>query len=808
MACVREPPLPGTDLIGITSIANESLLFIGSLYTSGKGLAPAKTDIKRDNNGDLFGRMEMRTEWEGKGFKGNLNATYEEGILAIRGALKYDSPRVKGELNVLATEETRAWQAIQAQLADIQPGGGKGGGTPAPGGVPAAGGATAPAVGATGGGESQLALTGWGVLNLVVTDKILADAAFVVDPDGWLTVRGTIRSPHKITLMDAKPLEEKTLIDEEYKEMVYVFWAAGVRPRASVKLTASAVFGPLNLYDITLTGAYSTRPGAGSEIEINAKINLSASANAVLTATGGLDARLGTKYKYLGVSIATVELKIRTEAEGLGVVEAKPSIKRQTKGAGAGDDVPKYVIGGELFIGIGLDLKLAGDLVFEAAGVKIHEIHLGDKVYPIAGFGVTSDLSYTLGSDEPPVVKYKEGQFEAGRFIRQIVQEKRPKDAVTKSGLKEDGKEIGHEVESADIPPEPSHAAKTQVIQFSMGGNPHSLYLTLAGPGEPVKLEMASKRESVKTKINKEQTELNDAQSDLWIDEATRDKLKRRQVDLAQALQDTTQLEQAAARLGSEPEATQMDVPGLQDLGEEFQIYGERYHVSDLPAPTSGQAPPSTQPGTAAGTDQEAEDIMSSWPGLKKDQDVIDQVRRILNTGSLLQGQFRTIMDKAKINGAAGKRFLGYLEQLAVRKFSGINVVFSDLEIGGNKFSGAAFMLRYIDENGLWGSVTEFEATRDDRRIDAIIRRTQYEFKSWGEFRANTFMEQIGKDYERTGLRGVRWVLQKRELGDKGAIIQLMKEALNDKDLRKKYGISLADSKAIIDELDRIVIVH
>ena len=805
---------PGTYLTGVAALINEAFLFKGILHTSGKGLAPSDTEIKRDKTGDLFGRMDMSTEWESKSFAGKLNATYEDGILEVRGTLKYHSPRVNGELNVLATEEDRAWQAVQTQLAAIQSGG-AGGGAPAHGaprssGTPTAGSVAAP-VGTTG-GRSPLALTGWGVLKLVVTDKINADAAFVVDPDGYLTLRGTIRSPHQITLMDAKPTEEKTFFDKDYSEMEYVWWAVGVRAQAHVKLTASGVFGPLTLYDITITGVYSTRPEAGSELEISSKLNLSASAKARLEAGGELAARLGTKYSYLGVNAASVALNIATEAEVRGVVEAQPTIKRQTKGAGSGADAPKYTLGGELFIGGKIDLKLTGDLVFTAAGEEIHAIHLGDKVYPIAGFGLTSHVSYTIGSDETPKVSYKTGEFEPLRFIRHIVKEKRPKDTDDKvaGGFKEGGKEKGHVVESADIPPEPPHPAKTQVIDFSMAGRQHSLFITLAGPHDPVQLEMSSKRGPLRPKIYKAEMDLIGAKYDPETDEPAKKKIDRRLEDLTQAFNDAARLEQAASKLGAEPEATQMDVPGLRDLGDELQNYGERYHVTDLAEPTVGQAQPtsSPQPGAGTGTDLEAEEVMSSWPGLKKDQHVIDQVRLILNTGSLPKDQFRTIMDKAKVNGAAGKRFLGYLEQLAVRKFSGITVVFSDLEIGGNKFAGAAFMLRYIDENDLWGAVTEFEAARDDRRIDAIIRRTQFEFKSWGEFRAGTFMDQVGKDYQRTGLKGVRWVLQKRELGDKDAIIQLMKDALNDKELRKKYGITRAESMAIMDELDRIVIVY
>jgi hypothetical protein len=817
----------GTSIIAGVSIFDETFTFYGKLFTSGQGLVSADTEIKRDKTGSLFGSLEMHSTWEAKGFTGTLKATYEEGVLEIRGSLTYASPRIQGELNVIATEESRAWKAIEGPLAEAIEGpkplpGAK---ATTPGG---GGGATS---GAPAGGKERLALSGWGVLKFIVTEKINTETAFVVDPDGYITLRGTIRAPHKITLMDVKKTEEKTFFDDKYREMVYVKPAVGIRGQLHVKLTGKAEFGPLTLHDITLTGLYSTNPKIGSQIQISAKLNLSGSATGTLALDGQVALRLGSKYDYLGANPGSVNLTTSAEATVRGVVEAEPTIKRETKaaaapGKGTGapakgadapdkgadppDKIPRYTIGGELFIGGEIDLKFSGKVILTAAGIDFWEIDLGSKVFPIAGFGLTSKVAYTLGSEEMPAVEINKGGFEPHRFIRQIIKNDRPKDTEdpAKGGFKEDGKQKGHTIPSDTVPDAPKQEPKTQVVQFTMDGIPHTLFLTLGGPGDPVSLEMATKRGPVRGKISKEQVDLTTARTSPDIDDAQKGKIDRRITDLKQADRDAEKVLQAAAKLGAEPSGSQMDVQGLAPLGDELSQYGDRHDVKDLGEPAPGQPPGPAQPSVGTGTDTEAEDVMSSWPGLKKDQQVIAKVRVILNTGSLLQSQFRQIMDKAKLNGAAGTRMLDYLEQLAGRKISGYKVVLGDLEIGGNKFSGAFFMLEYIDGEGKWGNVTAFESSAEDRRIDATIVNTDYEFKNWGEFRPGTFVEQVAKDYERTGLKGVRWVFKRRELGDKAAIKQQMEDALNDRALASKHGISRRKAQLIIDELDRVLIVY
>jgi hypothetical protein len=587
----------GTYLIGSVAIIDEAFAFAGTLHTSGKGLVPADTEIRRDKAGDLIGRLGVSTDWEAKGFKGKLALTYEDGVLEIRGSLKYDSPRVKGEVNVLATEESRAWQAIQSQLAAVQEGPKSlGGAKPASSGqtaAPVAGtGAALGAAGAPGNVEDGLAITGWGVLKLTVTDKIDADAAFVVDPDGYLTVRGTIRAPHKITLMDAKPTEEEVFFDKDYSDMEYVGPAVGIRAKVHIIFTGKAEYGPLTLHDITITGLYSTRPDVGKELQISAKLNLSGSATAGLTVSGELALRLGTKYKYLGANPVAWSLNTAAVGQVRGVVEAEPTIK-VSKG-GSKDDVPKYTIGGELFIGGEADITLTGNHVFTVAGKEFHKIELDKKVFPIAGFGLTTKLAYTIGSDEMPDVTIKQGNFEPSRFIRQAIRGERAKGTQVEGGFKEGGKEKGHVIPSDVIPEAPQQQPKTQVIQFTMDGSQHSLYLTLGGPGDPVLLEMASPRprRPVKIKILKAKNDLRDARSGPDTDDLAKKKIDRRVADLEQAEGDASRVEQAAAKLGAEPAATQLDVPGLKELGGELQDYGERYHVTDLEEPAPLVVPP------------------------------------------------------------------------------------------------------------------------------------------------------------------------------------------------------------------------
>ncbi len=97
-------------------------------------------------------------------------------------------------------------------------------------------------------------------LKLIVTDKIEADAAFVVEPEGYLTVRGTIRSPAQ-----DHPNGRKTHRTKNFSSMKLfatcsdVMWRSpGHKGKVHIKFTGKAVFGPLTLHDITITGLYST----------------------------------------------------------------------------------------------------------------------------------------------------------------------------------------------------------------------------------------------------------------------------------------------------------------------------------------------------------------------------------------------------------------------------------------------------------------------------------------------------------------------------------------------------------------------
>jgi hypothetical protein len=242
-----------------------------------------------------------------------------------------------------------------------------------------------------------------------------------------------------------------------------------------------------------------------------------------------------------------------------------------------------------------------------------------------------------------PDVTIKKGNFEPYRFIRQAVRGERAKQTGTQveGGFKEGGKEKGHVIPSDVIPEAPPQQPKTQVIQFTMDGSQHSLYLTLGGPGDPILLEMASDspRRPVKIKILKAKNDLRDARSKPDTDDLAKKKIDRRVADLEQAEDDASRVEQAAAKLGAEPAATQLDVPGLKELGGELRDYGERYHVTDLeePAP-GGPAPVPPQPKPVPEDDEDPQQGVRD--ALKQAKEKIFANQAEINEHAKKRGEF------------------------------------------------------------------------------------------------------------------------------------------------------------------------
>src|SRR5262249_9180356 len=135
--------------------------------------------LARAPNGLLTGRepIQISHVWKGHGFEGGVEASFVDGSFEVLGTLKFaypaTTPRLRGQVNVLVTTVERAWEAASRH-------------DPAPmithGMAPSG----------RGGGW---AMTGWGTLDLTITKNLVASATFLVDPDGYVTAKGTLRMP-------------------------------------------------------------------------------------------------------------------------------------------------------------------------------------------------------------------------------------------------------------------------------------------------------------------------------------------------------------------------------------------------------------------------------------------------------------------------------------------------------------------------------------------------------------------------------------------------------------------------------------
>jgi hypothetical protein len=176
--------------------------------------------------------------------------------------------------------------------------------------------------------------------------------------------------------------------------------------------------------------------------------------------------------------------------------------------------------------------------------------------------------------------------------------------------------------------------------------------------------------------------------------------------------------------------------------------------------------------------------------------------------------QVGQIMDQTQAAGIKAERMLGYLEQvseLAARGVPGTKQVLGDLAKGSGWFHGAEWVLRYLENQGLWGQVQKLEALSEagGRRWDADIGGGLYQFKNWGAFLDATFLKQILEDFAQTGgfrRRTVRWVFEPR-LGPKEAVVKRARQSINDAFANNRTGFSPEVVKVLLDNLDAIIVV-
>lgn len=201
-------------------------------------------------------------------------------------------------------------------------------------------------------------------------------------------------------------------------------------------------------------------------------------------------------------------------------------------------------------------------------------------------------------------------------------------------------------------------------------------------------------------------------------------------------------------------------------------------------------------------------------------QGSVVKVTRILQSGHVDVATLSRIMDNAHARGLRGRaavRILEHVEMLVTTRRPGYRDVLADLVRGYNFFTGAEFVLRYLDDNNLWGNVTRFEiaSTRGGRRWDAEITGTLIQFKSWSVFLSDSFLRQFAQDYQLTGgspQRALRWIFDRR-LGTQSEIEAMAVDAIRAASERSPPREGYGDPDVVQGMIDAIesgnlILVH
>ncbi|HEX5745269.1 MAG TPA: hypothetical protein VFZ09_03435 [Archangium sp.] len=348
---------------------------------------------------------------------GGADARLNQGVLDIQGTASYAGDRLKGSITLLATDAATA--------RDITTKDPQAGGLPTPGGEgapSAAPGAASPGAAGAQAKPGPRAFCGWGELDFSLTEWLTGKAKVVVGSTGEATVRGEIAPPKEIILFEQKEWT-KSLLKLEARAAYGLPVVGNVFVFANVGLEALATIGPGKLYNIKLSGQYSTDKRVDKELNLQATLNISAFAGLRLRAEGGVGVEL------LGHDIkAGVGVWALTGVRGY--VEATPIIGYRQKAGAAGE----FYIQGHMELAAQPFLGLGGDLFFEVDSPWWSPLPddkwtwpLGSLEYPLPGeFGIGADVEHVLGSKQWPAVKFTEVEFDGGKFMSDLLSQSVP----------------------------------------------------------------------------------------------------------------------------------------------------------------------------------------------------------------------------------------------------------------------------------------------------------------------------------------------------------------------------------------------
>ncbi len=589
-------------LAGAFVLLNKSYSWSGNLLINVNGIEKSEMPLERDTQSRLSGILpdiQLNEKWNTNNITASLHASYISGLLEIRGKASYEpkeedeketgkgSRIKKAEITLLVTSEEKAWEEVRQQLPSQDEEGGN----------------YLPALYESG---DRLTMVGWGSLDIVLIrdkegeDYITGQAGLVLDPEGHITVIGTIRLEPRYELMKAKDIEDwKPVSPKMTRKFGPIriapsdFFPGGVDITGSGGLYYKYILGPVTLYDITIQGLYSTNPKIHKELSVSARLNLSAELNGKVIISGKVAARFGTRFPYLGFDVSAVELVVSGEASlpGYFDIASTLGIREQTEeGAKISRHYIKGIIelAGELSLGLEAKLKLEvlyGDIVDKTISGK----------WPVANAGVSIDFDYNIGDELSKeklgeMANFKKTGFDRAKFVKGVLKEKMPKKTGdVRGGFKdEQGEKIGEVSDQPISIPERSITPEKVKDDFNMEGVWHYLEMEVGAPGQPVVLKMAT---SPKELANRIRTHRDKTVLLLRItqDEGERKHFSQMIEDLGRLQKDATALIHRAQRLGLDPDQPdKTSFPGLKALGDQISLFGKRYNLTDLGSPVSG----------------------------------------------------------------------------------------------------------------------------------------------------------------------------------------------------------------------------
>jgi hypothetical protein len=688
---------------------------------------------------------------------GEIIGTFAGGKPDVRGTLSYSrsKPKVSGTVTVLVTTFDIAKENVRDQL-----------------------GPDAPALIEPAAPDDRLAITGWGHLDFVFNEWLTGNADVIVHPEGYVTAKGEIVPTVVIPILKKREAEDKPLFSGSISKALPGLDAvvADISLKGSLDITGYASFGPGTLHDLRVAGLFSTHPGIVNTFELSGIMSVPAIAGIKAVAKGGIVAQVWFGKKW---EVARVGLTIHGDLALQLYAEAAAAAGRRK-----GDDgQPEYFLKGSIHGGAGLKLDLHMWLSGEVAFWSKH-IELYNRTFTIADGSATIEFDYVIGGkkkkDEDALkLSVALGKFDADKFAEAVLRGETVEEKKYKGRQEADGSlttqpnpDAPAPVQPPDptkpmLPGAPTGVSKTLSEPFTMDGAPHTLKLTLS---DPPGLTMQTVLEPLLKKIDR-------ARKDLKKDTSVGDAEKATRLAALNKIEASANgVQAAAARVAKNPAYITPDIPGFDDLAKLIGAYGDAYDVTDLALALEKVIVDPSKPET----------VLHKFPGLAANELVVRQVARIIAAGVEATVLRKVVENVRPVKDDNVVELLGLIEKMINSGATNWDKVITDLRIGGNKFKGAIFVIRYIDSKLGWTDVG-FELTSDPlntsgRRWDAWVSGMLYQFKSWyswPDVADRTFLRQILEDYHNTRVgeeMGLRWVFETSLTKDQ--IVKKMKDAL------------------------------